>query len=80
MTQFRLLPFSVTLMSDFEIHILTVFLIPQCSQGHNEENETLSSPIGLQVPSGLILENFQFLKYFLSCLGWADPKKVVYLL
>ena len=42
--------------SNLNFHILTLFLAPEYSQRQDKKNELLFSPIGPQVPSGLIFK------------------------
>ena len=44
--------------SNLNFHILTLFLAPEYSQRQDKKNELLFSPIGPQVPSGLIFKVF----------------------
>ena len=58
-------------MSDFKVHILTIFLAPECSQGNNWKNEPLYSPIGRWVPSGYFLKIKNLHQKFVDVFGFA---------
>ena len=57
MTQHFINFLTSIIRSKFKIHILTIWLIPQCSQGQDKKNDITSGQIGPRVPSGLNLQD-----------------------